>query len=111
MTTEIEQQLEAEKRAHGETQLALDEAVAMKEAFGQKAHQLQGKLEDLTRAARALAECPHESPSVLVVVRERSSGRCEEELINCPKCGAIFFGSWLQPDLLAALRGALGPAA
>ncbi len=108
MTTDLEAQLEAEKRAHGKTQLALDEAIACKDAFGQKAHQLQDKLTDLTRAARELTACPHESPSRLVVIRESASGPYEDELLNCPKCGAVFFGSWLQPDLVAALRGALG---
>ena len=42
-------ELAAETAAHGRTQLALDEAVAMKEAFGSKAHQLDEQLKALRK--------------------------------------------------------------
>jgi hypothetical protein len=59
-------------------------------------------------AARALVNCLHEKPTLLVVVRETSAGgHYEDEMLSCPKCGAVYFGQWLQPDLVVALRGAL----
>jgi len=44
---EIQDALKAEREGHGKTQLALDEAVAMRDAAGQKAWQLQEELKEV----------------------------------------------------------------
>jgi len=47
----LAQALDAEREAHGKTQLALDEAVAWKDAAGQKALQLREQLDKVTAYA------------------------------------------------------------
>jgi len=62
--------LDHEKDAHGKTQLALDEAVAMKDAAGQKAHQLAVDLKLLqVRVEIATRLLPHAPARALGVLQ------------------------------------------